>query len=288
MGAERGRGAVPGQPVKGGGTSSALPRSSDGGGVTTNRTDQEQAGRSIAVEDQQRTTRREKRRPYKEGSRDLAEQQPQQQQSLPAERELAEDISGDSPTLPACTGTSMADPEGRATSASVSAESGALPAPPELFMPIARRPETLSADTDGTDADRDAGLGEVSPVVYPPKRMRDLLEVKASNPGGKRDDSARSGEGPVSATANATTTKGSAGLGVFCKRAIRAGDVIFEEEALLKVSKDAVDCKVWDVVSAVACKYQRASVFAMDLLQVVAFARAPPSVQARVLKLVSE
>lgn len=271
-GAQREKGAVPRQPVVIDGMSQDFARIGNRVGVmTTVRTDQEQPGRTIAEEDEKRGTRREKGRPCK-GSRDLAEQHQHQQQSVPAERELAGKVGGDSPTLAACTSTSMSDPEKCDISSSKS-EGSALPA------------ET-STDTDSTD--EGGGLEGVSSTVPLAVCMQDLLEVKASCAGGKRGDSARSGEGRGPAKATATTTKGSAGLGVFCKRAVKSGDVVFKEEELLGVSKEAVSRKVWDVTCVVASRHHRAGVSAMDLLQAVAFDSAPPSVQARVLKLVSE
>lgn len=269
--AQRERGAVSRQPMGIDGMSQDFARTRNHPGVTTTvRTDQEQPGRTVAEEDEKRSTRREKGRPCEEGSGDLAEQQ--QQQFIPGERELADNFGGDSPTLPTCTSTSIADP-GKCAISAPNLEGGALPA------------ET-SADTGGTDGG--AGLEAVSPTVSLPVCMQDLLEVKASCPGGKRGDSARRVEGSGSASATATTTKGSAGLGVYCKRAVEAGDVVFEEEELLGVSMEAVSRKVWDVTCVIANKHHHAGVLAMDLLQAVAFDNAPPSVQARVLNLVSE
>lgn len=272
-GAERRSEAAQTQPVGDGGIRQDFPRSSNRGGVATVRTDQEQAGRAMTEEeDQKRTTHNEKGRPCEEGPRDLAEQQ-----SPPAERELAEDIGGDSPSLPACTSSSVADPEESVLSASIS-QDGAQPELAPLVL-MATLLETLPADADGTA--RDARLGGVSSALSPPTCMRDLLEVKASSPGGKRDSLSGEGRGT-------TTIGGSAGLGVFCKRAIKAGDVVFEEEALLKVSKKAFSLKARDVADVLAGKYNGVGVWAVDLLQVVAFDDAPASVQARVLQLVSE
>ncbi|CAN0534322.1 unnamed protein product, partial [Ectocarpus sp. 12 AP-2014] len=66
---------------------------------------------------------------------------------------------------------------------------------------------------------------------------------------------------------------------------LKVGDVVFEEEALLRVSKEEVGRRPWEAVAAFGRLSKSRGVSAMDLLQVVAFEGAPPSVQERVLQL---
>ena len=82
------------------------------------------------------------------------------------------------------------------------------------------------------------------------------------------------------------TEKGTAGLGAFCERALKVGEVVFEEKALLRVSREAVEPAVWDAVTAAAAVTKHPGLKAMDLLQAVAFNKADPSTKDRVLQLV--
>ena len=65
----------------------------------------------------------------------------------------------------------------------------------------------------------------------------------------------------------------------------KVGEVVFEEKALLQVSREAVEPMVWDAVTRLTTD---SGVTAMELLQAVAFDSANPSTQDRVLKLVRE
>lgn len=84
------------------------------------------------------------------------------------------------------------------------------------------------------------------------------------------------------------TEKGTtAGLGVFCERALKAGEIVLEERALLRVSRQAVEPAVWEAVTrSVTAIAKHSRLAPMDLLQAVAFNDAEPSIQDRVLQLV--
>ena len=162
--------------------------------------------------------------------------------------------------------------------------------------PVSEPPATKNTKTitTGEVSDDEA----VSPMILSPA-LRDLLEVKTSNPGAQQPSPAVAGgggDGGRDGGSGSTTTgppevadddDSSAGLGVFSKRAMRTGDVVLEEGALLKVSRGAVDPATWEAVARVASSVADPRVSAMDLLQAVVFDSAPASVQARVLSLVS-
>ncbi|CAM9485487.1 unnamed protein product [Scytosiphon promiscuus] len=111
-----------------------------------------------------------------------------------------------------------------------------------------------------------------------------MLEVKPSTCTGG-GGGGNTGTADVVSSGGRSTEGSAAGLGVYCKKAVRAGDVIFEEEALLKVDRKEVAPRVWSAVSSLARKTQRAGICAVDILQAVAFDAAPPSVRRSVLRL---
>ncbi|CAM9942028.1 unnamed protein product, partial [Ectocarpus sp. 12 AP-2014] len=147
-------------------------------------------------------------------------------------------------------------------------------------------PKTPRIQADGDwDDDFCSGTDSTDPsaILSPTKaaRMRCPVEVKASRTGRSATANPR-GTGRAGAAAAAA---GQAGLGVFCKAGLKVGDVVFEEEALLRVSKEEVGRRPWEAVAAFGRLSKSRGVSAMDLLQVVAFEGAPPSVQERVLQL---
>ncbi|CAB1120332.1 unnamed protein product [Ectocarpus sp. CCAP 1310/34] len=192
----------------------------------------------------------------------------------------ADAAGGAEPTPPATAFSEVGDTKPDVAAAAVV---GVVPAAAATYP----KPLRVKADGDGDDdfysgTDSDDPSAILSPTTA--ARMRCPVEVKASRAGRSATANTR-GVGRAGAAA-AAAAAGQAGLGVFCKAGLKVGDVVFEEEALLRVSKEEVGRRPWEVVAALEFLSKSCGVSAMDLLQVVAFEGAPPSVQERVLQLI--
>ncbi|CBJ32293.1 conserved unknown protein [Ectocarpus siliculosus] len=177
------------------------------------------------------------------------------------------------PTPPATALSGVGDTQPDVATAAAAAAAAIYPKTPRVKADGDRDDDFYS----GTDSDDPSTV--LSPTTA--ARMRCPVEVKASRTG----RSATANTGGAGRAGAAAAAAGQAGLGVFCKAGLKVGDVVFEEEALLRVSKEAVGRRPWEAVAAEGRWSKSWGVSAMDLLQVVAFEGAPPSVQERVLQL---